>query len=124
MLEVENEQRSGVLEMEAPMTDVFLASSVPGNPAYPFETVRPGTPSRVGWGERPGLMAAAGLATQCVHAGAMPDPAFASVAAPLYQTSTFAFTDLGVNGGIDDTRSGNPTRARLEEAINLVQVAP
>jgi len=103
------------------MTDPFLDSNVPGNPAYHFETVPPGTPSRVGWGERPGLMEAAGVSTQCVHAGAMPDPAYGSVAAPIYQTSNFVFTDLGANGGFDYTRSGNPTRARLEEAIALLE---
>jgi cystathionine gamma-synthase len=103
------------------MTDAFLDANVPGNPAYHFETVPPGTASRVGWGERPDLMAAAGLASQCVHAGSMPDPAFGSVAPPIYQTSTFAFTDLGVNGGYDYTRSGNPTRARLEEALTLLE---
>jgi cystathionine gamma-synthase len=99
------------------MSDAFLDSSVPGNPAYHFEVVPPGSPARVGWGERPGMLAGAGQATRCVHAGAMPDPAFGSVAPPIYQTSTFAFTDLGANAGFDYTRSGNPTRARLEEAI-------
>ena len=103
------------------MTDAFEDPKTPGNPAYHFETVPPGTPARVGWGERPDLMLEAGVSTQCVHAGAMPDPAYGSVAPPLYQTSTFAFTDLGVTGGFDYTRSGNPTRARLEEAIALLE---
>ena len=103
------------------MTDAFLDSNVPGNPAYHFETVPPGTKSRVGWGERPGMMEDAGVSTQCVHAGSMPDPAYGSVAAPIYQTSNFVFTDLGANGGFDYTRSGNPTRARLEEALTLLE---
>ncbi|MDP2874846.1 MAG: PLP-dependent aspartate aminotransferase family protein [Holophaga sp.] len=103
------------------MATSFLDSNVPGNPAYHFETVPPGTPSRVGWGERPALLKASDLSTQCVHAGSQPDPAYGSVVAPLYQTTTFAFTDLGVNGGFDYTRSGNPTRARLEEAIALLE---
>ena len=29
--------------------------------------------------------------TQCIHAGPEPDPAFGSVAPPIYQTSTFIF---------------------------------
>ena len=47
----------------------------------------------------------------------LPDPAYGAVAPPIYQTSTFAFSDIGTNGGFDYTRSGNPTRARLEQAI-------
>jgi len=103
------------------VSNSFLDSNVPGNPAYHFETVPPGTPSRAGWGQRPALLKASDLSTQCVHAGSQPDPAYGSVVAPLYQTTTFAFTDLGVNAGFDYTRSGNPTRARLEEAIALLE---
>ena len=36
---------------------------------------------------------------------------------PIYQSSTFAFRDVCTNAGYDYTRSGNPTRAALEEAI-------
>lgn len=103
------------------MSQPFLDSNVPGNPAYHFGVVPPGTPSRVGWGERPEHLSATGQATKCVHAGSQPDPAYGSVMPPIYQTSTFAFTDLGTNGGFDYTRSGNPTRARLEEAISLLE---
>nr|WP_320131475.1 PLP-dependent aspartate aminotransferase family protein [uncultured Holophaga sp.] len=70
-----------------------------------------------GWAARTGLMAGAGMATRCVHAGSQPDPAYGSVVPPVYQTSTFAFHDLGATAGFDYTRSGNPTRTRLEEAL-------
>jgi cystathionine gamma-synthase len=40
---------------------------------------------------------------------------------PIYQTSTFAFRDVCTNAGYDYTRSGNPTRAALEEAIALLE---
>ena len=103
------------------MSNAFLDSNVPGNPAYHFSVVPPGTAPRVGWGQRPALLPDADPATQCVHAGAMPDPAYGSVGAPVYLTSTFAFSDLAANGGYDYTRSGNPTRARLEEAIALLE---
>ncbi len=103
------------------MTAPFFDSNVPGNPAYHFETVPPGTPARVGWAQRPGLLPGADLATLCVHAGTQPDPAYGSVAPPLYQTTTFAFTDLLTNAGFDYPRSGNPTRARLEDAIALLE---
>jgi cystathionine gamma-synthase len=46
-----------------------------------------------------------------------PDPAYGAVMPPIYQSSTFAFRDVCVNAGYDYTRSGNPTRAALEEAI-------
>jgi cystathionine gamma-synthase len=101
--------------------DVHLDSNVPGNPAYHFTIVPPGSPSRAGWAQRAPLVPAAGLATQCVHAGVQPDPAYGAVMPPIYQTSTFAFRDVCQNAGYDYTRSGNPTRAALEEAIALLE---
>src|SRR5512136_2956688 len=100
------------------MTDeVHLDSNVPGNPAYHFTIVPPGTPGKVGWAERAPLVPGAGFATRCVHAGVQPDPAYGAVMPPIYQSSTFAFRDVCTNAGFDYTRSGNPTRAALEEAI-------
>jgi cystathionine gamma-synthase len=46
-----------------------------------------------------------------------PDPAYGAVMPPIYQSSTFAFRDVATVAGYDYTRSGNPTRACLEEAI-------
>src|SRR5512136_2760873 len=104
------------------MTDeVHLDSNVPGNPAYHFTIVPPGTPGRVGWALRAPLVPGAGLATKCVHAGVQPDPAYGAVMPPVYLSSTFAFRDVCVNAGFDYTRSGNPTRAALEEAIALLE---
>ncbi|HQR29011.1 MAG TPA: PLP-dependent aspartate aminotransferase family protein, partial [Anaeromyxobacteraceae bacterium] len=57
----------------------------------------------------------------CVHAGVQPDPAYGAVMPPIYQSSTFAFRDTCVNAGYDYTRSGNPTRAALEEAIAVLE---
>src|SRR5512136_1068108 len=104
------------------MTDeVHLDSNVPGNPAYHFTIVPPGTPGRVGWALRAPLVPGAGLATKCVHAGVQPDPAYGAVMPPVYLSSTFAFRDVCVNAGFDYTRSGNPTRAALEEAIAVLE---
>ena len=103
------------------MSEAFLDPNIPGNPAYHFTIQPPGTPPSVGWAERKGLLPEASLATQCVHAGSQPDPAFGSVMPPIYLSSTFAFNDLCTNTGFDYTRSGNPTRARLEEAIALLE---
>jgi cystathionine gamma-synthase len=101
--------------------DVHLDSNVPGNPAYHFTIVAPGTPAKAGWAERAPLVPGAALATQCVHAGVQPDPAYGAVMPPIYQSSTFAFRDVCTNAGYDYTRSGNPTRAALEEAIALLE---
>ncbi|MEI7705494.1 MAG: PLP-dependent aspartate aminotransferase family protein [Deltaproteobacteria bacterium] len=101
--------------------EAHLDPNVPGNPAYHFTIVPPGTPARAGWASRAGLVPSAGLATQCVHAGVQPDPAYGAVMPPIYQSSTFAFRDLCTNAGYDYTRSGNPTRAALEEAIALLE---
>ncbi|ACL66667.1 Cystathionine gamma-synthase [Anaeromyxobacter dehalogenans 2CP-1] len=101
--------------------DVHLDSNVPGNPAYHFTIVAPGTPARAGWAERAPLVPGAALATQCVHAGVQPDPAYGAVMPPIYQSSTFAFRDVCTNAGYDYTRSGNPTRAALEEAIATLE---
>jgi cystathionine gamma-synthase len=101
--------------------DVHLDSNVPGNPAYHFTILPAGSPAKVGWALRPPLVATARLATQCVHAGVQPDPSYGAVMPPIYQTSTFAFRDVCTNAGYDYTRSGNPTRAALEEAIALLE---
>jgi cystathionine gamma-synthase len=104
------------------MTDeVHLDPNVPGNPAYHFTIVPAGTPGKVGWTLRAPMVQGAGLATQCVHAGVQPDPAYGAVMPPIYQSSTFAFRDVCTNAGYDYTRSGNPTRAALEEAIALLE---
>ena len=103
------------------MSQQHLDSNVPGNPAYHFSVVPPGTEPVAGWARRGGLLEGAGTGTQCIHAGAQPDPAYGSVTPPIYQTSTFAFSDIGKNGGFDYTRSGNPTRERLEKAIAVLE---
>jgi len=101
--------------------DRHLDPNVPGNPAYHFTIVPPGAPSKVGWAHRAELVPAARLGTQCVHAGVQPDPAYGAVIPPIYQTSTFAFREVCTNAGFDYTRSGNPTRAALEEALTLLE---
>ncbi len=103
------------------MQEQHLDANVPGNPAYHFTILPPVRESRAGWIERPALLPEAGLASQCVHAGVQPDPAYGAVMPPLYLSSTFAFKDICTNAGYDYTRSGNPTRAALEEALTLLE---
>ena len=86
-----------------------------------FRIMAPGSPGAMGWAGRPGLLPATGLGTQCVHGGAAPDPAYGAVAAPIYETSTFALLDIRTSAGFEYTRTGNPTRARLEAALALLE---
>jgi cystathionine gamma-synthase len=101
--------------------EAHLDPNIPGNPAYHFTIVPPGSPVRAGWAARAALVPGAGLATRCVHAGVQPDPMYGAVMPPLYQSSTFAFRDVCTNAGYDYTRSGNPTRAALEDALTLLE---
>lgn len=59
--------------------------------------------------------------TTAVHAGVYKDSAFNSVTMPIYATSTFAFERVGVHKGFDYSRSGNPTRAALEENLAALE---
>src|SRR5258706_13590232 len=45
------------------------------------------------------------------------DPLTGSISVPIYQTSTFVQEAPGVNKGYDYARTGNPTRATLEDII-------
>ncbi|MFC2051647.1 trans-sulfuration enzyme family protein [Chloroflexota bacterium] len=55
--------------------------------------------------------------TQAIHAGERSDATFGAVAVPIYQTSTFAFEDMGKTRGYDYSRTANPTRKVLEDTI-------
>jgi len=54
--------------------------------------------------------------TQLIHSIPV-DPLTGAVSVPIYQTSTFVQDAPGVNKGYDYARSGNPTRAVLENLI-------
>ncbi len=56
-------------------------------------------------------------ATRAVRAGLESDTQHHAVVAPIYLTSNFAFTAFGVKGRYDYSRSGNPTRDALGEAL-------
>lgn len=63
-----------------------------------------------------------GFATRAIHSGEAPDPVTGALNAPLYQTSTYAFTSLaqkqailsGEQEGYFYTRDGNPTASMYE----------
>lgn len=55
--------------------------------------------------------------TRAIHVGQQPDPTTGAVITPIYQTATYAQTDVGEHKGYDYSRTANPTRAALEECI-------
>lgn len=59
--------------------------------------------------------------TDTIHAGVSPDKAYGAIMTPIYQSSTFVFEDIGKHRGFDYTRSGNPTRAALEECVAALE---
>src|SRR6266699_6967402 len=58
-----------------------------------------------------------GFETRAIHAGQEPDPTTGSVVVPIYQTSTYVQEKLGQHKGYEYSRTGNPTRAALEECM-------
>lgn len=62
-------------------------------------------------------MSALKYSTLAVHAGQQPDPLTGAVNVPIYLSSTFELTGIGEDRGYDYSRAGNPTRARLEQAL-------
>src|SRR6476469_10191610 len=60
-------------------------------------------------------------ATQLIHSIPV-DELTGAISVPIYQTSTFVQEAPGVNKGYDYARSGNPTRAVLEDLIAKLEV--
>ena len=64
----------------------------------------------------------AGFATRAIHAGQDPDAATGAVVPPIHQVSTYKQDGVGgLRGGYEYSRSGNPTRTALEEALAAVE---
>nr|WP_296069593.1 cystathionine gamma-synthase [uncultured Actinoplanes sp.] len=63
-----------------------------------------------------------GFDTLAIHAGQDPDPRTGAVVPPIYQTSTFAQDAVGAPRlGYEYSRSGNPTRDALQEALAAIE---
>ena len=60
------------------------------------------------------------IATQAAQIGVGWDTSTGSVTVPIYQTATFSHPGLGKSTGYDYSRSRNPTRQVLEDAIALL----
>ena len=59
-----------------------------------------------------------GFATNAIHVGQEPDPVTGAVVAPVYQTSTYVYEELGkTRGGFDYARTNHPNRKALERTI-------
>lgn len=61
------------------------------------------------------------IETLLSHAGLRADDPTGAISTPIYQTATFRHPELGKSTGFDYTRSGNPTRKALEEAMALLE---
>ncbi len=57
------------------------------------------------------------FATKAIHAGVHPDPTTGAVMTPIYQTSTYAQRSPGDNKGYEYSRTHNPTRTQLQDAL-------
>jgi cystathionine gamma-synthase len=64
-----------------------------------------------------------GFETRAIHAGQRPDPRTGSVIVPIYATSTFVQDGVGGvrDGGHEYSRTTNPTRTALEEALAALE---
>ena len=64
-----------------------------------------------------------GLQTDAIHAAEERDPRTNSVAAPLYQTTTYAHDTVGSHKGWSYARADNPTREALEARLAALEGA-
>lgn len=61
------------------------------------------------------------FATKAVQAGLVTDKTTGAISTPIYQTATFRHPELGRSTGYDYSRSQNPTRKAVEEAIAALE---
>ncbi|MDO1512657.1 cystathionine gamma-synthase [Maribacter confluentis] len=59
--------------------------------------------------------------TKAIHGGQIPEKAYGAVMPPIYQTSTYAQTTPGGHKGYEYSRSANPTRTALENALASIE---
>ena len=63
-----------------------------------------------------------GFNTRAIHAGQEPDPATGAVILPVHLTTTYKQDGVGgLRGGYEYSRSGNPTRDALHEALAALE---
>ncbi|SMC42796.1 cystathionine gamma-synthase [Cellulophaga tyrosinoxydans] len=59
--------------------------------------------------------------TRVIHGGQEPDKAYGAVMPPIYQTSTYAQSTPGGHHGYEYSRTANPTRTALENALASIE---
>ena len=62
-------------------------------------------------------LATDGFETRAIHAGQAPEPITGAVITPIFQTSTYAQPSPGDHTGYEYSRTGNPTRTALQDAL-------
>jgi cystathionine beta-lyase/cystathionine gamma-synthase len=60
--------------------------------------------------------------SKTIHGGQTPDKAYGAVMPPIYQTSTYAQTTPGGHQGFEYSRTHNPTRKALENALASIEL--
>ena len=61
--------------------------------------------------------------TKAIHAGVEPDPTTGAIMTPIYQTSTYKQEKVGQHKGYEYSRTLNPTRHALENALAVLENA-
>ena len=68
------------------------------------------------------MSASPGFNTRAIHAGQDPDPATGAVIPPLHLTTTYKQDGVGgLRGGYEYSRSANPTRTALQDALAALE---
>src|ERR1700737_973974 len=63
-----------------------------------------------------------GFATNAIHVGQEPDSATGAIVAPIYQTSTYVYEEVGkTKGGYDYARTNHPNRKALEQTVSKLE---
>ncbi|MFM2376168.1 MAG: hypothetical protein RLZZ165_1265 [Bacteroidota bacterium] len=63
------------------------------------------------------------FATKTVHAGVEPDPSTGAIMTPIFQTSTYVQAAPGDHKGYEYSRTQNPTRTALQNALAILENA-
>lgn len=61
------------------------------------------------------------FATKAIHKGVEPDSATGAIMTPIYQTSTYVQSEVGVHKGFAYSRTQNPTRKALENNMAAIE---
>src|ERR1700675_620349 len=63
-----------------------------------------------------------GVSTNAIHVGQEPDPSTGAIVAPIYQTSTYLYDEVGkTKSGYDYARTNHPNRKALERTVDKLE---